>query len=543
MNSFSMTRSSQYAANVASPGVSLERGNYRMRAPNIRPLPPLLQGHGLPIRRSPQQRVNTQLVFLLILLAAACITCFGSAYYLFVTRWDTRPVSSPFIANSPNEAIVSEEPAYPLVHPEKYLSYLPHSGFHNQRIAFENALILAYVLRRTLLVPPIRLGNRPIRYVEYDTLSQYLDLSGKAGLSHCPKIPPHISRPSECLQYFESSFIPWTWLVDLSALLAHQSLYHLPNSSRTWIRAHFNIAPSDIYSLRDESPYQFRFFDNVSDSSPPQDRYQEDIYITELTTVKEKLLQIGTLFGTSRLRLTNPANLAYRTGIRRNMIFVNKDLTGAADSIARSLENYYIGVHLRSGDGLFKSKIEDTVNSTLWKVLRDVLGLSVSAICELETIFDAKAFTSCALEMAGTNATMENSPTPTPPPMYLPFPPALGINCRAARHVERRYQSLNNPLYVATDLSTPETNPLLSIFRQIFPCIFFLGDFVTEIAALEQLKSPYDEVDIQQFVLPFVDALVVGKALRVVGTEGSTFSRFVEDILWSSSHDRDNQSQ
>jgi len=35
----------------------------------------------------------------------------------------------------------------------KFLSYLPHSGFHNQRIALENALVLARLLNRTLLVP------------------------------------------------------------------------------------------------------------------------------------------------------------------------------------------------------------------------------------------------------------------------------------------------------------------------------------------------------------------------------------------------------
>lgn len=42
---------------------------------------------------------------------------------------------------------------------ERYLSYNPHSGFHNQRIALTNAILLANMLNRTLLVPPVRLGK------------------------------------------------------------------------------------------------------------------------------------------------------------------------------------------------------------------------------------------------------------------------------------------------------------------------------------------------------------------------------------------------
>lgn len=42
---------------------------------------------------------------------------------------------------------------------ERFLSYLPHSGFHNQRIALTNAILLANMLNRTLLVPPARLGQ------------------------------------------------------------------------------------------------------------------------------------------------------------------------------------------------------------------------------------------------------------------------------------------------------------------------------------------------------------------------------------------------
>ncbi|GAA5940307.1 uncharacterized protein JCM15063_002596 [Sporobolomyces koalae] len=41
---------------------------------------------------------------------------------------------------------------------ERYIGYLPHSGFHNQRAALQNALYLGALLNRTVLVPPVWIG-------------------------------------------------------------------------------------------------------------------------------------------------------------------------------------------------------------------------------------------------------------------------------------------------------------------------------------------------------------------------------------------------
>jgi hypothetical protein len=500
-----------------------------MKAPaNPRPL--VFQATESHARRSPPYRVNKNLTLLLLLLALACFTCFGSAYYLFTTRWDFRPVSAPSsIANSTIKATASESAARLN---EKYLSYLPHSGFHNQRIAFENALVLAYLLRRTLLVPPIRLGNKPIHYVEYTSLSRHHELSNREGLSHCPRLPRYLSRPPECLEYFEFSYVPWTWLVDLATIADRQTLFHRINMSQAWISDNFDILPSDIYTLRDDSPYQFRFLDTATDSSPLDHRYLEDVYIDKLRTVDQRLLQIGTLFGTSRLRLKKRDNIAYRALVRRMMIFTNKDLTDVADSIARSLEGAFLGVHLRSGDGPFKSNIDNTIQSVLWKILYDILGLSHMETCKLEESFGEEDLGLCNLKrMTVTN--LKSSITAPPP---FSFHPSSRLKCRWRRHLENRYHLLNIPLYIATDLENPDIHPLLSTFRKTFPCIFFLKDFAAETQSLEQLRSPHDGVDLRHFALPFVDALVLGRALKVVGTEGSTFSQFAEDVLWTSYH-------
>ncbi|KAF8906465.1 hypothetical protein CPB84DRAFT_1835004 [Gymnopilus junonius] len=497
-------------ASASSPSVSLERGNYRMRAPRPRPPPFVLPDKGPPIV---QHRVNRNLALLLLALALACMSCFASAYYLFATRWDFHPASLPYpLANPTSKANVSDTARQP----EKYLAYLPHSGFHNQRIAFENALVLSRILRRTLLVPPIRLGNRPIRYVEFHTLSRHHELSGKEGLSHCPRVPVYLSRPPECLQYFESSYAPWDWLVDLSPVIAKQSLFLRPNMSLAWVRAKFNLELSDMYTLADDSPYSFRFLDTPEDGTSSNAKYLKNINIADLAAVNQSFLQLGTLFGTSRLRLRNPDNMVIHQSIRRSMILINSDLTRAADRIALSFKHTYLGLHLRLGDGPFQQKVQNTTKTTWWKVLK---------ICELER----------NLLIYPTTPTCSDPVSQVP--LEVPVLPNLfNGKCRFQRHTGERYQSLNIPLYIATDLKGVEVNPFLSIFPKTFPCVFFLQDFLPEIAPLERIKSPYDDVNLMPFLLPFVDSLVAGKAMGFVGTEGSTFSKFVNEILWASSH-------
>ena len=57
-----------------------------------------------------------------------------------------------------------------------YLMYHPHSGFSNQVLALKTALSLAYILKRTLIVPPAMLGARcTLDWRPYPMLSIILD--------------------------------------------------------------------------------------------------------------------------------------------------------------------------------------------------------------------------------------------------------------------------------------------------------------------------------------------------------------------------------
>ena len=93
---------------------------------------------------------------------------------------------------------------------------------------------------------------------------------------------------------------------------------------------------------------------------------------------------------------------------------------------------------------------------------------------------------------------------------------------------------LNLPFFISTD--SPVSHPHLALFMRTFPCTFFLSDFPEELAELERLKSGYDGLMLGSFIVAFLDGIVAGNAERVVGTDGSTFSQFVLDVLWRRYH-------
>ncbi|KAI3657890.1 hypothetical protein MP638_003099 [Amoeboaphelidium occidentale] len=58
-----------------------------------------------------------------------------------------------------------------------FLFYLPHSGFVNQLIELENALLIAYITRRTLILPPFYVSFLEIPFEGYDKLTGNIGLA------------------------------------------------------------------------------------------------------------------------------------------------------------------------------------------------------------------------------------------------------------------------------------------------------------------------------------------------------------------------------
>ncbi|RDB24811.1 hypothetical protein Hypma_008009 [Hypsizygus marmoreus] len=526
-------RTSAHAAN-SSPSVALEKGAYRMRAPYPRPPTKLLFSRS-PVRNRRVDTLSTSqnLAMLVLLLALACLSCFGMAYYLFSTRWDARALSQQPSANQPHRQVVNidfreQNSILPDPH-ERFLAYLPHSGFHNQRIALENALVLARLLNRTLLVPPVWLGNKPLRYLNFNALSQALALSDKDGLFHCSQIPSHIPSPMECTGYFDYTHISWDWLVDLSETKKVQHLRQRWNMTDAWITEHLRISEVDIWMIKDTSPYHYRILDTVTDTSPLSHKFLETLYLPDLATSTKRLIHFGTLFGSSRLRLKNSTNVAIRASIRQSMTFSNVILIDASYSIAKSMGHLYIGGHLRLGDGDFQRNGRDNARMLWWKLMHNVLHYTQEETADIERV------------VLNLSKTWDPPPLPIDETQNFTRPrlwksQTQRLACRGTLHTRRDLRPLNIPLFISTDVDRPEHNPLLLRFYRTFPCVFHLSDFPKAMASLRELQNANDGVMLNDFLLPFLDAMVVAHAWMVVGTEKSTFSRFVEDVLWRMYH-------
>ncbi|PSS38139.1 hypothetical protein PHLCEN_2v46 [Hermanssonia centrifuga] len=557
----------------ASPSVSLEKGAYRLRAPPSKRPSSHLRHRTRDSRASrdgipPALRYGKQMAVLVMFLICATVACFATAYYLFTTRWDTAspPHSRSGIFSSndidlhpPPQVIVDFNVDFNLDSPdgggsrslissgfvdpeERFLAYLPHSGFHNQRIAFENALVLSRLLNRTLLVPPVRLGSKSLSYAPYEALLHMLIKSSKQDLSHCrlhstPSLyKQELSTPgSDCVDYLNYTYVPWEWLVDLSAVKADQKLLHRWNFKDDWLRDSLELGQEDTFALRDSTRDMYGFQDFISYSNHGGRKYQQMIHLSTLAHRSERLIHLGTLFGSSRLHLRNPSNLLLRKAIRKKMADSNPLLDDIARSIALTIGATYLGAHVRLGDGQFEENAERNVRLVWWKLVHGVLGYSVEQALDMERNFAPDYDTE---SMAPPELPMDIKSQDSAPKVqfsrvfsYLP--------CNGRRHTDEHLARLNIPLFISTDSLDRSEDPRLASLVQTFPCTFFLADFAEQIGVLDRLYNAYDGLALKPFLVPLLDAMVVARGTRVVGTEGSTFSCFIEDVLWRVYHKLD----
>ncbi|KAK7057444.1 hypothetical protein R3P38DRAFT_2598739 [Favolaschia claudopus] len=468
---------------------------------------------------------------LIVLLALACLASFGFAYYLFTTRWDTtKPRSLLHLADEsaqvvPIDSFRHSRRQYHST--ERFLSYLPHSGLHNQRIALENAIVLGMLTNRTVLVPPIRLGRKPLRYVNFDSLHHELIISGKIGLRHCSRIGSKF-LPPECFDYFDYTHVSSAWLFNLTTVEESLPLAYLDDLSNFSMRSKLDLSQSDIFTLRDLTPYHYRFVDTTHNSSS---KFVESIYISDLARYPHRLLEIGTLFGSSRLRLRDKTNKTLRTRVRQCMDFSSPPLVNAANTISKALGHHFLGAHVRLKDGSFEANAQLTLQQVWWKLVCDHLQFNVSEASHLAQ--SLQVFSPPTLRAPLQNSRYHNETRPHLQALALS---TFSMRCRGRRHTSAHLARLNQPLFISTDAKNPASDPLFSGFLRTFPCAFFLSDFDIYLKELDHLWNGYDGTLLRSFLIPLLDASVVGRAWAVAGTDGSTFSQFIQDVLWTQRH-------
>ena len=490
-------------------------------------------------------------------------------------------------ATNPSEPFTT---SYPLSSSTKYLAYLHHSGFNNQRISLENAFILAALLNRTLLLPPLRLGTPYIQHHQFDYLQMIHVLDQKTSLKHC--ITEKYKGRAECKNYDTWTHVSWRSIVDIQGLSEKTGVNVVERwdfSTRFFDEVlNISTSPEDeaIFYLKDTDPREFAFTDTPLPDGGSYKSFMFTIpyeFLSSSTPVrlpnnvlaapgKARLLHLGTLFGTTRLRLLSPSARTILRLVRSGMIISNEHLLSSARTIASILGDGYVGVHLRVGDGIFEENAWENVREIWWGVLTGLMGLGDRCVADLEDSLqlareERLSMTSSVPEIsARVSSSAPKVPGGSPP--LKPPPNPLEAHCtsphlslRVLNLTQELSDLLRTPVYMTTDAPHPRSNPLLKRFLQTFPCLFFLNDFVglsfndtspnsrhngsntTKHAifnlSLEldaNLTNPHDSTPLLPFFLDTLDALVSAYGARFVGTPKSTYSRYVEDVLWRWTH-------
>lgn len=287
---------------------------------------------------------------------------------------DSLQLPSPSSPPSPSPAILS--PAVPSPSPVRYLSYQAHSGFHNQRMELSNAITMALLLNRTLLLPPMRVGRAIPWYVllarcslltayrapdvtleHLFTAAEQCKLDINLGIPLVPHAPGE-SKP--CVQARHWTYLPWSFLFGPDFLREHHVVDRW-NTSRAWLAdpQGLGVPAERTFFFPDPERRTYRVVDTVDDDRAGG--FSRTLSLDQLrsTNASEggygnfELLHFGSMYASSRLRFREEGNLRLKREVENGMLLGNKELAVMSIKVAQLMGADYVGVHARVGDGTF----------------------------------------------------------------------------------------------------------------------------------------------------------------------------------------------
>lgn len=430
-------------------------------------------------------------------------------------------------------------------HYEKFITYLPHSGFHNQRIELENALLLSAYLNRTLLLPSVYLGNPAFPWLRFDKMYERLLLQTKNGLEYCSRLRPGEPLPTECLNYSRWTSVPWTFFYDFGVLKKKVRIIFRQDLSMEWIKNSFDVEEEDIYLFKDVSPFDFRIYD-LPESKTPLARFINRIDLSTLEAIKERVIHFGSVFGTYRVLAQSPENIELLKLIRQEMIFKNPTLLNTASQVVEQLGGVgqFIGLHLRVGDGLFKVRATITIDDVYHQLVNEYTDLTLEEVIQYEENKhqqDRKENTEYEIKQLRESHQLFSEQEQQDDQLTVQHPSAEVLQSRlGASTLEKlRCQNLDGrndrfaktTIFIATDCPNPRNHPLLRKIFKTFPCVFVLSDFKQNLQDLKKIQVVEEGVNLESYLIPMVDAIISSQGHLFFGTNSSTFSTYIERQL------------
>ncbi|PHZ17433.1 uncharacterized protein RHIMIDRAFT_7510 [Rhizopus microsporus ATCC 52813] len=387
---------------------------------------------------------------------------------------------------------------------DRYLAYLPHSGLSNQRIELANALLLAYMLKRTLLIPPAFLGN-VFGWMPREQLMDHLQwlTTPKPFTKLCQrptpgKIATYVQR-SRCEEYRNFGVLSWSDLHDLSPLTPYIQYRFQDVMSLETIQKQFNLSRDDIYLYEDAQLYDWRLYENMTQATEILDEHSNyvdsfggrryyKVLLPQHLYREEKLLFLGGVFGSTRLNIVDPELKTVHQKITHALHYrLDTPLGMTVQSIVDHLggKGSFMSVHFRTGDKPFKKELPTNLQNFV-KNMTEIVGSHETDNC-VDIPLDSDQMT-------------------------------VGKKVK---------------VYIATDHKNPKGkgSDLLPWFRE-FPCTVTLGDLpghlLSPLDDLRDMVSP--SKSLKRFLIPLVDAMVAAHGRGILTTPRSTFSKYIEEL-------------
>ncbi|CAG8460468.1 16757_t:CDS:1 [Acaulospora colombiana] len=391
----------------------------------------------------------------------------------------------------------------------RYLAYLPHGTFHEQRTSLENAIFLAWATNRTLLLPPIIFGRKILAYEPSYYL--YKDLITLKLYDENNNQCVWDSEHEKCARQVQPelhTLVDWEVLMDMEFPKKH--IRSVPRESFKFSSLYSTIDLTDpnnqIYFISDKGPYDYQFYDDVNGNKTSESKYEYMIHLCTIQKRNEPLLHFGSLSGVDRLNLKLERNKRFLKELQGHMLISHPGVLNAAELITTQLGGLtsYLGVHIGSSDYTSNDRVEFMVNNLIKEIMGKLTNASPS-----ESNNDTLSARDSSFQPTSTQV--------------------LASNCMESLPPEKKHLPI---IYLSTNLTRSDHG--LSKFLEEFPCVFMLPDFQRWTESLKNIVNPRDDVDIYEFLLPLVDTTVVAGGGQLFETEDDAFNSYVQRLheIW-----------
>ncbi|CAO3595309.1 unnamed protein product [Absidia cylindrospora] len=251
---------------------------------------------------------------------------------------------------------------------EKFITYLPHSGLHNQRIALINSIILAKALNRTLIMPELNLGTatywRPSAYLPYrldECGDKHVVTSHKKTADGKPWWSPNCFDYRNYLPMAVETIFDLNGVHQMGVKTIQRRDMQLDYFSRYWSIPMDERNQTLAYQVMDNSRYSYQIVDDplIGENTKFVERYTLD----QLGQHQETFLIFNSLFGSDRLALRSDKWVQAREYLRKEIGVRQPWVMNSSLDIVGKLggPGSFISVHIRMGDGIFKKMMDETM--------------------------------------------------------------------------------------------------------------------------------------------------------------------------------------